>query len=899
MSLTPGARLGPYEIVAAIGAGGMGEVYKARDTRLDRTVAIKIIGDDLAGTPDLRDRFEREARTISQLNHPGICTLHDVGREGDVSYLVLEFIDGETLASRISRGPMPPEEALPVAIAVCEALDAAHRLGIVHRDLKPGNIMLARTAKHGASGRAGQAKLLDFGLAKLAQGVAPPPGGATLAPTITTPLTARGSMIGTFQYMAPEQLEGAEADVRSDIWAFGCVLYEMVTGRRAFDGKSQATLISAILATEPPSLASIQPLASTALDYTVRTCLAKDPEERFQNAHDLLLQLRWIATAGSEAGAPAVVATRRRSRSRLQLAAAVAATVVLTGVPVWWVSSSTDSPAPAPLRADVMLPPGTFMVPSVTRNIALSPDGTKLVFVSVAGDEFRLRVRDLSTGATRPITGTEAGVMPFFSPDGQWIGFSAGGKLRKAPLAGGPAAIICDVPGVFGAAWAPDDTIIFAGGPGRPLMRVPASGGEPTALTTIEEGEFDHRWPAVLPDGQAVLYAASTAGGVAEGKIVLQPLDGGARTVVAHGGTSPLYVSTGHLLFVRDSTLHAQPFDLRSRSVHGTARAMVENVGHAVSDGRAQYAVSATGLLAYVEGQQVAPQRTLVWVTRDGEVQPLPVEQRAFDHPRLSPDGRYAAVTVRDPDPDVWTIDLSRMTLSRFTFEQGEEESPVWSPDSRRITFSASRIGKPRQTLSKAIDGSGSEEELFTTTRHQHLGGWTPDGQTLLTEEVEVNWTLFAGNRSTKSWTPLTSSRFAANGVQVSPDGRWIAYSTNEGGTHEVYVQAFPGPGSRAQVSSRGGTEPRWSPAGDELFYRAGDRMMAVSIRTTPTLVVETPRVLFEGRFARMGWGQANYDVTRDGKRFLMVQGLDEALPTSFKVIANWFEELKAVSPTR
>jgi eukaryotic-like serine/threonine-protein kinase len=892
MTLVAGTRLGPYEIVGAIGAGGMGEVYKARDTRLDRTVALKVIGAALAGTPELRERFEREARTISQLNHPAICTLHDVGHAGDTSYIVFEYLEGEPLTTRIARGPMSPQEALPIAIAVCEALDAAHRQGIVHRDLKPGNIMLVKR---------GTPKLLDFGLAKLAQPSTTSAAVAVTAPpTATTPLTARGSILGTFQYMSPEQLEGGETDARSDIWAFGCVLYEMLTGRRAFEGKSQASVISAIMASEPPPIATFQPMAPPALDHTVRTCLAKNPDDRFQHARDLLLQLKWVISAGSQVGVPATVVATRRRRASVRIAAAVAASILGTAALMYALLKPEEPRAVDVVRAAIPLPVATRYSPTVTTNLAISPNGNHLAFLGFVRDSAQLFLRDNRTGETRAIAGTENAIMPFFSPDSEWLAFLGGGMLKKVAVRGGSPSPIADVPPTpFGATWAADGTIIFSQSGAGPLMRISGDGGKAAPVTTLAKGEISHRWPSMMPDGKTLLYTAGLGGSWSDANIIAQRLDGSSRTVVLQGGSSPRYAPTGHLIYARGSTLYAVAFDPKRLTTSGAARQLVDGLIFTASDGRAHYAVSQNGSLVYAAGIETTPHRTLAWVSRDGKVDPLPVPEHGFEHPRLSPNGNYIALTIRgEGDTDIWLYDLRSAALSRFTTGAGEDESPVWTPDSLSLTFSASRAGKPRQTLISPIDRSRPEEELFSSTRHQHLGGWTPDGQTLVSEEVDESWTLYVSRRG-GTGTPLATTPFQEQGVTVSRDGKWIAYSSNESGPPQVFVQAFPGPGARLQISTDGGTEARWSPASNELFYRNGDKMMMVTYTTTPQFTASPPKPLFTLKMARMGWAQANYDVSRDGKRFLVVQGDEDQLPTELQLITNWFEELKGLTPKR
>jgi eukaryotic-like serine/threonine-protein kinase len=914
MSLATGTRLGAFEILAALGAGGMGEVYRARDTRLDRDVALKVMGTRIAGTPELRERFDREARAISQLNHPNICTLYDVGHQAGTSYLVLEYLEGETLAARIQRGAVPPGEALPIAIAICEALDKAHRQGIVHRDLKPGNVMLVKPGASKpttvqASRPASQVKLLDFGLAKIAAasiaqepGGAPPAGSAlhpSMPVTQSTPLTLQGTILGTFQYMAPEMLEGAEADARADIWAFGCVLYEMLTGKPAFEGRTQASLISAILATEPAPMATLQPLAPPALEHTVKTCLAKDPDERFQNAHDVLLQLKWMASAGSQAGVPAPVAARRRLHSHGRLAAAVAAAILLTAIAVWSLVRPAARPPAPMIRAAVSLPAGVEYNPFGSANLAVAPDGSAMVYSVIDGESNYLLMRPTGGTESSVIPGTGAAFLPFFSPDGAWIGFWESGKLRKMPRGGGAAITICQMDAPLGATWLPDNTIVFAGQPEGGLMRVSADGGPVEAFTTPAEGESSHRWPSALPDGRGVLYAALGGGSWSDARIMLQPTAGGASTLLVTGGSAPRYVASGHLLYVRARTVFAVPFDLRSQMAGAGARPVIEDVMMNDGDGRSSFAVSQTGLAAYVRATTEHDRRSLVWVRADGRAETLPVGDRAFEHPRISPDGRSVALTIREEDPDIWVLNLARGTLTRLTFERGEDESPVWTPDSARVTFASSR-GPKRETRWRAADGSTPEEVLFETPRHHHLAGWTPDGQTLITEESSGSgWDFWTNGLADRTSTALIQNGFFHAGAAISPNGRWLAYSSNEGGPLQVYVQAYPGPGGRFQVSNDGGAEPRWARDGRTLYYRQAQRMMAVPVETEGLFSAGPSRTLFEGDYTRIGWNQANYDVAPDGKSFLMIKGSVQGGPREIGIIGNWLDELTALVPVR
>ena len=898
MTLSTGARLGPYEILSAIGAGGMGEIYKAKDTRLDRVVAVKVISSLVAGAPELRERFEREARAVSQLNHPHICTLHDVGHEQGTAYLVLEFLDGESLADRLQQGPLRLDQATRIAIQICDALDKAHRAGIIHRDLKPGNVFLVRGATASAPPTA---KLLDFGLAKSAP-VAPGSSvgiNLTSPPTATTPLTAHGTILGTFQYMAPEQLEGEEADARTDIWAFGCVLYEMLTGKAAFSGRTHASLISSIMSAQPSPVAELVPQAPPLIDHVIRTCTAKDPAERFQTAHDLLLQLRWIA-GGSGASQPELAPAVRSARGGLPVAVfagGIAAAAIAGAAATYFLTRPAASHPLSAVRATIDLPPATGYALFATNNLSLSPDGKRVVYLAYGQQASTFMRRDLEQfGPGVPMPGTADAIMPFFSRDGAWLGFVASGKLQKIPAGGGAATHICDMLAPYGAAWAPDDTIVFADAAKGILMRVPSSGGEPKPISSLEKGERAHRWPDVLPDG-SVLYAANSGTNWSDSRIVVQPADGGARRTVLEAASTPRYLASGHLAIVRAGTLYLAPFDVRTLTATGPPRQVADSVAFNESDGRAHYAVAGNGTLVYAVAPDVAIDRTLVWVSRDGKIEPVGLEQRAYDHPRISPDGRQLAVTIRGQNPDVWVADLERKTLTRFTFEPGEDESGVWTPDGRRITYAASRGSTGRMTFWKAADSSGVEEQLFVSPSHHHLGGWTPDGRTLISEETDGTFGLYTGTVGEKQTKPYLQTPFNEVAAQLSPNGEWIAYSSNESGATQVFVQAFPGPGSRQQISVGGGTEPKWARSGRELFYRAGDRVMAVPIEFTPTLSPGAARMLFKGDFTRVGWGQANYDISPDGSRFLMIQGVEQDLPTQLRLVLNWFDGLRGSAP--
>jgi Tol biopolymer transport system component len=872
MALTSGTRLGPHEILSAIGAGGMGEVYRARDTRLDRIVAIKVLPTHLADRSELRERFEREARTIAGLNHPHICTLHDIGQQNGTDYLVMEYLEGETLAQRLNKGFLPLEQVFQYAIEIADALDKAHRKGVTHRDLKPGNIMLTKTGT----------KLLDFGLAKLKQEVAPANVPLSDLPTAKDPLTAEGAIVGTLQYMAPEQLEGKEVDARADIFAFGAVVYEMATGKRAFEGKSQASLIVAILEREPPAMSSLQPMTPPALNRVVKKCLAKEPENRWQTPKDLCDELKWIAEGGSQ------------------------------------VASAPSPPRPVS-RVSIILPPGQQLAgldhgPAV----AFSPDGTHLAYVARQGGVQQIYLRAMDNLEARPIPGTEGAVNPFFSPDGQWLGFFAGNKLKKVHVTGGAALSLADAAVPLGASWGSQGMIAFAPMGAGVLRQVPDAGGAPQQLTRVGKGEATHRWPEFLPDGSAVLFAAgTTASSWRNAQVTVQSLGSGERRNLFQSATQPRYTPSGHLVYAQGGNLMAAPFDPQRLTATGAAVPVVEGVLQSPTIGAAQYSVSATGSLVYVSGGVQSAQSRLVWVSRNGAEQPLAAPARAYVLPRLSLDELRIAVSITDPEPQIWLYDLSRETLTRFTFAGNANYAPVWTPDGKRIAFQSNKEGPPNLFWQLA-DGSGGLERLTTSRYLQGPQCWSPDGQLLAF--IELNpatgvdiWMLRLGDPSASSGQvpsagsgqgrkaePFLRTRFDEAAPRFSPDGHWLAYMSNESGRFEIYVQSYPGPGGKWQISTEGGGEPAWNPNGRELFYRSGDKMMAVEITTQPSFAAGTPRMLFEGRYEPAPIPVANYDVSADGERFLMLKPTEQAqvAQTQMNVVLNWFEELKRRVPT-
>jgi eukaryotic-like serine/threonine-protein kinase len=886
MAILSGKRLGPYEILSAIGAGGMGEVYRARDTRLERIVAIKILPDHLADQAELRERFDREARTVASLNHPHVCTLYDIGAQDGTDFLVMEYLEGETLAERLKKGPLPLDQVLQYAIEISDALDKAHRKGITHRDLKPGNIMLTKSGT----------KLLDFGLAKLKTDTAPANVTFSKVPTEDA-VTAQGTILGTLQYMAPEQLEGKAVDARTDIFAFGAVVYEMATGKKAFEGKSQASLIAKILEIDPPPMSSLQPMTPPALDRVVKKCVAKEPEKRWQGASDLSDELKWIAEGGSQVTLAAAAARGFNAFSRRGLLISVGAllfVVAITGFATWNLKP-TPTPPPRPVtRTVINLPPGDQLAGLGSPAIALSPDGSQLTYVAIRGGRQQIYLRALDSLEARPIAGTEGANTPFFSPDGRWLGFFAGGKLKKVSVSGGAALTLGDAALPGGASWGSHGMIAFAPTLNGVLQQVPDAGGTPQSLTRLEKGEAGHGWPEFMPGGKAVLFAAAPS--AANFAVAVQSVGMAERRNLIQGGTNPRYAPSGHLVYAQGGSLMAVPFDPQRLTATGAAVPVLEGV-LSTRFGAAQYSFSAKGSLVYVPGGIQSAQLRLVWVNRSGAEQPLAVPAHAYVNPRLSPDGRRLAVEI---EGQIWLYDLSRETLTRFTFEGDTNIRPVWILDGKRIAFTSDKEG-PLNIFWQLADGSGGRERLTSSEYTQFPISSSADGQLLAF--VEVNPTqrdislLRLGDRKVQ---PFLRTRFNETLPRFSPDGRWLAYISDESGRYEVYVQPYPGPGGKWQISTEGGTEPVWSRNGRELFYRSGDKMMAADVTTQPSFSAGTPKVLFERHYQGTAVPTPNYDVSLDGQRFLMLKPTEqsEAAPTQINVVLNWFEELKQKVPT-
>jgi len=896
LALASGTHLGPYQIVCPLGAGGMGEVYRAHDTKLGRDVALKIVPEVFAADRDRLARFTREAQTLAALNHPNIAHIHGLEESGGVRALIMELVEGEDLAQRLVRGPIPVDEALRIARQIAEALEAAHEQGIIHRDLKPANIKVRDD---------GTVKVLDFGLAKVlagdvggsTSGAAPPAN----SPTLTSPaMTAVGVILGTAAYMSPEQAKGKPADKRSDIWAFGCVLYEMLTGTRAFAGEDVSDMMANVL-TRDPSWDRLPRTTPPAVRLLLQRCLRKDKRQRLQDAAGVRIEIEDALTAPIGI-APAVAQSDRAALRRWVVAAGVAllGSAVIGGFAVWNLKPSPLSTPHAVARLTVTVPADEELLVTYP-GIAASPNGAHVVYVARRRGIQQLHVRAIDRLESKPLVGTEGASSPFFSPDSQWVGFFAGGKLKKIPVTGGATQIVCDASYPLGASWASNDVIYFASGSYSGLSQVSASGGTPQPFTKLDpqRGEIGHRWPQVLPGGRAVLFTSRTGPGTDEWQVQVQRLSSGERRVLAQGETGS-YVPTGHLVYVQTATgtLVAVPFDLTSLQVQATAPVPVAEGILSGGEG-AHYALSANGMLAYVAGRTDFDDRTLVWVDRHGKPDPVQAPGRAYETPRVSPDGEHVAFMTPGPKFDVWVHNLARGDATKLISE-GSNQLPVWTPDGKRLSYRATRAGT-RNVFWTIADGSGTEERLTTGEGNHAPGSWSPKGDVMLFTEGTEGLDISALKLVDRRTEPFLRTPYKEAAPQFSPDGRWVAHVSEEAGGEEIFVRPYPGPGRRWQISTEGGTEPVWNPNGRELFYRNGKKMMAVSIAAQPVFAPSRPTVLFTGDYVPGSTSNPNYDVSRDGRRFLMVKpsARENATSTQIIVVLNWHEELKRLVPTK
>jgi eukaryotic-like serine/threonine-protein kinase len=870
MPLQPGVRIGAYEIVDLLGEGGMGTVYRARDTRLDREVAIKVIRAGIAHDPVTRARFTREARLLASLSHPHVAAIFDVDECDGVPFLVLELVPGSTLAERLSQGRLSTREALAFASQIAAAVEAAHERGVIHRDLKPSNIKITPEQS---------VKVLDFGLAKALTG----DSGDRLAqaPTLTAGGTADGVVLGTASYMSPEQARGRKVDKQTDVWAFGCILYDMFAGRSAFASETISDTLAAILTRDPDwSLLSADTPAS--IQRLLERCLQKEVHDRLHDMGDVRLLIEDTLRAGSgavsgiTAGGPPGRLRWRDSRTSRVAVGGILVGALLTAVAAWSVMSGRQSSVRPPVRFVVPLQTSERLGALDFPLLAMSPTDAHIAYVATRGGPPQLFIRPIASFDATMVAGTEGALTPFFSPDGQWIGFFAGGKLKKVPLSGGPVRTLADAPIGFGATWGPDNRIVYAPNNGSALWAVSADGGEPVRITTLDtaRGEFSHRWPEFVPDGTAVLFTVGTSGSWDDADIVLQSIGSGERRTLVQGGTNPHYVEPGRLLYARGGRILSVAFDLRTRQITGDTVPAVDAIPESV-DGAAQFATSRTASAVYVPAGPGESDRRLVWIDRDGQAEPLAAPPRAYSQPRLSPDGRAIVVTIAD---QIWRYDISQNALTQLTFEGGSD--PIWAGDGSRIVYAATR-GGASALFSRPADGSGGERRLPSGPGSHEPGSSSPDGQTLAFVEYDPSRgrdisLLRAGQDAPQ---PLLATPANEMAPAFSPDGRWLAYVSDQSGVKEVYVVPSTGGRRGVQVSQSGGTEPVWARDGHQLFYRVQNRMMAVGMTSQDGIKAGPPHPLFAGTFDEGSASRPAYDVSTDG-RFLMVRSPAAGQPT-------------------
>jgi len=876
MQLAPGTRLGPYEVVSPIGSGGMGEVYCARDTRLDRTVAIKVLPAEFSADPDLRRRLEREARAVSGLNHPHICTLYDIGRQGETDYLVFEYLEGETLAERLKRGPLAIEQVLQFGIQIADALEKAHRQGVVHRDLKPGNIMVTKSG----------AKLLDFGLAKVLPerrpfGLLPESHASRQSlPTLSNALTEKGTIIGTFPYMSPEQLNGGEADTRSDIFALGAVLYEMAAGRKAFEGAAPASVIAAVLGREPPPLTAVQPPAPAGLEYLVKMCLAKDPDERWQTAHDVKLHLTWLLEGGERKGVPAPATLRGRAWKYAGWVAAGLLAAVLLALGYYY----DAIPTPAPIRSSLLPPPNASFLPY---NFAISPDGTRLAFVALGADgKTALWVRGLASANAQQLTGTDGATYPFWSPDSLRVGFFAQGRLKAVDLANSAIQTICDAAAAFGGTWNRDGVIVFAPSIAGPLYRVPAAGGTPEVFDKLPPSSTQSQhWPFFLPDGRHFLYFVNWSGpsNLQRNGLYVASLDGDTPKQISSDIIGNVLFASGDLVYVHDRSIIAQPFDNSRLQMRGPPVPLTQQEVDKFFDfWQSGFSVSQEGKLVFQSAAD-APSR-FVWYDSTGkELAQLP--EVGLEGPQFSPDGRSLAVYSDDEHNGkrfIRVFDLERGISTRLT-DGGNESNPVWSPDGKYLAFRDAALN----IEVVPVDGSGPARPLVTGINVIPCD-WSREGRLIY---MSLEGGAFP---SLDIYSPFDhkSVQFAKSGAeaQFSPDGKWIAYGRVP--EREIVVQPYPGPGAHVQVSSaRGSTQPRWSRDGRKVFFVQPDRKLMVVAFNPTTGSAGAPQVVAQTRITTSMFGWFQYAVAPDG-RFL-INSFPSETSSPLTLITNWTAGLK------
>ncbi len=918
--MAAGSKISHYRIKSLLGSGGMGDVYLASDTKLGRDVAIKILPEVFSQDRERLARFQREARLLASLNHPNIGAIHELAEADGQPFLVLEFVEGENLQDRLKRGALAAEEGLKVCRQVAEGLEAAHEKGVIHRDLKPANVMITSEDT---------VKVLDFGLARTFEGELSESEEAH-SPTITQGQTQEGVILGTASYMSPEQARGRTLDKRTDIWSFGCLLYEVLTGRRVYEGQTVSDSIAQILAGDP-DWDALPAKLNPRIGELLRRCLQKDAKQRCRDIGDARIEIEQVLADPTTTSGSLHIAESALTAASWQRVLSWALGALVLGVAIGifiWDRFETAGTRPASetrtFHSEIELPEGERLAHFYRQGLALSPDGTQLAFVSgtpPGGVEGRIYLRRLDQWTQQPIPGTEAGLNPFFSPDGKWLGFGVGSRLLKVnlSLAGGDPEEICNCTAYYGIAWGPDDRIFFGGGNGR-IFRVSASGGEPEEITQLDEKarEVSHRLPHILPNNSAVFYTvlryAPFFDSEERAQIFVQSLETGARKLIIEGGSDARYVPTGHVVFARKGRLLAVPFDLERLEVTGPEVPVLDAINHSIHTGNsirdtgvAQLSFSSSGTLAYVAGS-VFPEikREAVWVDRQGREERLEVEPRCYLSGRVSPDGRHVLLSGQYPPKDVWIFDLKRKLLRRQTFE-GNQRWAVWGPGPDHFTFQSDREG-PSALYAKKVDSEPGEVEKLPTIAESLASSWSPDNQRLALAMLNKNtdWDLSILSREGKV-APFLHTRFSETHPEFSPDGRWIVYVSNQSGRTEVYVGPSAGSGSAVQFSIQGGTSPAWSRDGREVFYRQDRKFIAVKIDVNGNrLTAGPPTELFED--VESGYANSgpvrSYDVAPDG-RFLVIKrgddvetaALEQHFPPRIRIIQNWFEELKRLAP--
>jgi serine/threonine-protein kinase len=900
-----GKTISNYKVTSELGKGGMGEVWRAQDTKLGRDVALKVLPDSFAQDPERLERFNREAQVLASLNHSNIAGIHGLEDVEGKRFLVMEVAEGEDLSERIGRGPVPVADAARIAVQIAEALEVAHEKGIIHRDLKPANVKVTED---------GGVKVLDFGLAK-AMGIHPLSGSSgedwTQSPTLAPGGTQAGMLLGTAGYMSPEQARGKPVDRRADIWAFGCVLFEMLGGRKAFDGETVTDVLGAIVHKDP-EIDKLPADVPRRIRDLIDRCLQKDASRRLQSIGDARIALQeWIENPVDDGAADVAVAPAPGWKQWLPWVVAAAGTLVGVALGATLLGTRPGDLEPA-RRLEVAVADQEFFT-GVGSSVELSPDGRHLVIaVGESTTELWVRPLDQLEGSRLAVgAGGDAPYHPFFSPDGEWIGYVTAQELKKVPVSGGAPITLTEVQRSRGASWGPDDTIVIAPSAGGGLSLVPAAGGELRPLTTVDEGQqVTHRWPQWLPGGKAVLFtSAADFGQFDQANLEVVDVATGARKVVQRGATYGRFVESGHVVYVEGETLFALPFDVDALEPSGSPVPVVEGVLAGAVEGGAQYGVSSTGMLAYLSGGVGAPTYPVVWVDRGGGTSLLWPEDGAYAHPRLSPDGTKLALSVlRGGNWDIWIFDLEREVATRLTFGEGYDGDQVWSPDGSELLFTSDRGGVVT-VYRKRADGSGEAEPLLEEPIDQlYASSWSPDGRYVVGQRLGNLFDIWFVDLESGEVQDYLATDFVEAAPVFSPDGRWIAYQSSESGRSEVYVRSFPVGSGKWQISDGGGADPRWSGEGRELYFRTDDGLMVASVQTSKTsLQAGKPRSLIAGDYRGglqglgvQGFTFSDYDATPDGSRFVLFPREGDGRRGHVTLVTRWFEDLQRIAvPTR